>query len=449
MFNHPEQREALDEIIGNIRHGRITRRRFLERAVALGLTSTAAASLLEACGGSGSSTGGSTTNIIWQTENDTSGAYKSIVDTYNSTNKDKVHVTWHNGPSQTDSLITIYDDTLRARSATFDMMNIDVVWPAQFASNGWTVDLSSRWSASDRANYLPGPIKSCTYNGAIVAAPMRTDLGVLYYRTDIISTAPKTFDDLTNMAKSNASKGGTKYGYVWQGSQYEGLVCDFVEVLGGYGGSILDPNNSKSVTVNSPQAQQALSEMVSWVGTISPIAVTTLTEEPCRQAFQNGDAIFMRNWPYAYSLGNNASQSKVAGKFDITSIPYGGSGTVGHSCVGGWNMAINAFSKNPDAVWSFMQYVLGADAQKTLAIVGSYTPALNSVYSDAQVQQKQPLFTKLAPILQNSLPRPVSPVYTDLSNIIQVNVHQALTKATSVQTALSNLQSQLQALVSK
>jgi multiple sugar transport system substrate-binding protein len=448
MFE-PEQREALDEIIGNIRHGRMTRRRFLERAVALGLTSTAAASLLEACGGSGSSTGGGTTNIIWQTENDTSGAYKTIVDTYNSTNKDKVHVTWHNGPSQTDSLITIYDNALRARSATFDMMNIDVVWPAQFSSNGWTVDLSSRWSASDRANYLPGPIKSCTYNGQIVAAPMRTDLGVLYYRTDVIPTAPKTFDDLTNMAKSNASKGGTKYGYVWQGSQYEGLVCDFVEVVAGYGGTILDPNNSKSVTINSPEAQQALSEMVSWVGTISPISVTTLTEEPCRQAFQNGDAIFMRNWPYAYALGNTASQSKVAGKFDITSIPYGGSSTTGHSCVGGWNMAINAFSKNPDAAWSFMQYVLGADAQKTLAIQGSYTPALNSVYSDSDVKAKQPLFTKLAPILQNSLPRPVSPVYTDLSNIIQVNVHQALTKAVSPQTALSNLQSQLQALVSK
>jgi multiple sugar transport system substrate-binding protein len=445
MFNS-EQRETLDEIIGNIRSGRMTRRRFMERAVALGLTSTVAGSLLEACGGSGSSTGSGTATVVWQTENDTSNTYPTIVNNFNKANKD-VHVVWHNGPSQTDGLITIYDNALRARSATFDVMNIDVVWPAQFSSNGWTIDLSSRWSASDRDNYLPGPIKSCTYNGQIVAAPMRTDLGVLYYRKDIISTPPTTFDQLTSLAKSNASK--AKEGYVWQGSQYEGLVCDFVEVLGGYGGTVLDPNNSKSVTVNSPEALQALQEMVSWVGTISPISVTTLTEEPCRQAFQNGDAIFMRNWPYAYSLGNDASQSKVAGKFDITALPYGGSGTVGHSCVGGWNMAINAFSKNADAAWTFMQYVLGPDAQKELAIGGSFTPALKSVYDDSEVQQKQPLFTKLQPILQNSLPRPVSPVYTDLSNIIQTNVHQALTKAISPQAALSNLQSQLQALVNK
>ena len=222
----------------------------------------------------------------------------------------------------------------------------------------------------------------------------------------------------------------------------------FVEVLAGYGGTVLDPTSAKKVTINSPEGVQALTEMVSWVGTISPTAVTTFTEEPSRQAFQNGDAIFMRNWPYAYSLGN-AAGSKVAGKFDIHSIPYGGSNTVGHSCIGGWNMAINAFSKNPDASWSFIKYALGPDAQKQLAIKGSFTPALTSVYNDADVKAKQPLFTKLAPILQNALPRPVSPVYPDLSNIIQTHVHQALTKAASPSDALSALQTQLQALVSK
>ena len=448
MFSHPEQREVLDEIIVKMRSGRMKRRTFLERAVAVGLSSTAAVSLLEACGGStgGGSSSGPTT-VIWQTENDTSGSYPAIVDGYNKTNKDNVHVVWHNGPSDTSTLITLYDNTLRARSASFDVFNIDVVWPAQFSTQGWTLDLSSKWPASDRANYLPGPIKSCTYNGAVVAAPMRTDLGVLYYRKDIVSTPPTTYADLSSMAKSALSK--AKIGYAWQGIQGEALVCDFVEVLAGYGGSVLDPTNAKSVVVNSPEGVAALTEMVSWVGTISPISITTYAEEACRQAFQNGDAALMRNWPYAYALGNDATKSKVAGKFDITALPHGGTGTVGHSCVGGWNMAINAFSKNTDAAWSFMQYVLGETAQKILAITGSYTPALNSVYSDSDVQTKQPLFTKLAPILQNSLPRPVSPVYTDLSNLIQVNVHQALTKQVSPAAALSALQSQLQALVSK
>jgi multiple sugar transport system substrate-binding protein len=273
----PEQREALEEIIVKIRAGRMNRRTFIERAVAIGLSSSVVGSLLEACGGGG---GGSVpTTIVWQTENDTSGTYPALVDTYNKTNKDNVHVIWHNGPSDSSSLLTLYDNTLRARSASFDVIQIDVIWPAEFASNGWIAPLDSKWPATDRANYLPGPIKSCTYNGQVVAAPLRTDLGVLYYRKDIVSTPPTTFTDLASMAKSNASK--AKIGYAWQGSQYEGLVCDFVEVLAGYGGAILDPTNSKKVVVNSPQGVQALTEMVSWVGTISPISITTFNEEQC------------------------------------------------------------------------------------------------------------------------------------------------------------------------
>jgi len=187
----PEQREALDEIVVKIRAGRITRRTFLERAIALGLTSSVAGSLLEACGGGGGGSSGPT-NIVWQTENDTSGTYPALVDAYNKSNKDNVHVTWHNGPSSTDTMLTIYDNTLRARSGSIDVMSIDVVYPAEFASNGWILDLTSKWPASDRANYLQGPIQSCTYQGKVVAAPLRTDLGVLYYRTDIISTPPNT-----------------------------------------------------------------------------------------------------------------------------------------------------------------------------------------------------------------------------------------------------------------
>jgi len=277
----PEQREALDEIIVKIRSGRITRRTFLERAVALGLTSSVAGSLLEACGGSSGGSSGPTT-VVWQSENDTSGTYPAIVDAYNKTNKDNVHVVWHNGPTSTDQLLTIYTNAFRARSSSIDVISIDVVYPAEFGANGWTMKLDDKWPASDRANYLPGPIKSCTYNGSLYAAPFRTDAGVMYYRTDLVKTAPKTWSDIVNMSKEFAGKGGTKYGYLWQGSQYEGLVCDFSEVLHGYGGDVLDANDPKKVVVNGPEGVQALTEMVSWVGTISPVNVTTLAEETDR-----------------------------------------------------------------------------------------------------------------------------------------------------------------------
>ena len=442
----PEQREVLDEIVGKIRSGRMTRRTFVERALAVGLSVGAATSLLEACGGTSNSQGGNgqTTNLVWASENDTSGTYQTIANSFNATNSG-VHVTWQNGPSSTDNILTNYTTMLRARSGADDVISMDVIYPAEFGSNGWTVPLDSKWPTSERANYLQGPVQSCTYNGQLWAAPFRTDLGVIYYRSDIIKTPPSTWEELTSMAKSNAGK--TKFGYVWQASQYEGLVCNFIEVLHGYGGDVLASGNSKSVVVSSPQAVQALTEMVSWVNAISPNSITTYTEEPARLSFQNGDALFMRNWPYAYSLGNDATKSKVAGKFDIHAMLPGGSATTGHSCTGGWNLAINAFSKNPDASWKFMQYMLGPAAQKQAAIGASWTPALQSVYDDPEVLSKQPLFTKLKPILQNALPRPVSAQYPDVTNAIQQYVHQALLKQMSPSDALNALATKLQSLV--
>jgi multiple sugar transport system substrate-binding protein len=440
-----EQREVFDEIIVKMRAGRMTRRTFIERAIAIGMSTTAAGALLDACGSSSSGGSGKTTTIVWESENDTSGTYSKIVDNYNKTNKDGIFVHWNNGPSSTDNLLTTYTTMLRARSHTIDVMNIDVTYPAEFGSNAWVVPIQDKWPASERANYLSGPVASCTYNGQIWAAPFRTDIGLIYYRTDIISTPPNTWDELTSMAQANAAK--AKYGYVWQGAQYEGLVCDFVEVLYGYGGAILDPNNPKSVTVNSSEGQAALSKMVSWVGGISPTAVTDYTEEPARSTWQNGDSIFMRNWVYAYSLGNNPAQSKIAGKFDIHPMLYGGSNTVGHSCVGGWNLAINAFSPNPDASWKFVQYMLSSYAQNEGAIGASWTTTLKSVYTDASVLKAEPLFSKLSPVLQTAQPRPVSPRYPDVSAAIQLYVHQALLKQMSPTAALSTLQSKLQSLV--
>src|SRR6266852_7063624 len=342
-----EQHEALDEIIVKMRAGRMTRRTFLERAVAVGLSSSAAVSLLEACGGTSNSTGGNgqTVNITFL-ESETNGVFAGLVSKFNAQNNG-VHVTYNSNWSGEDSakLLTVLTTMLRARSGSIDVFPMDIIWPAEFGANGWTVPLDDKWPKADRANYLPGPLEGCTYNGRLWAAPFFTDAGLIYYRTDINKTAPTTWDDLVNMARA-ASPSTTKLGYLWQGARYEGLVCDFVEVLYGYGEAILDPNDPKKVTINSPEGVQALTRMISWVGTISPAAVTTHKEEDARSAWQDGDAAFMRNWPYAYSLGNDPTTSKIAGKFDVHPMLYGGSNMVGHSCIGGWQLVSNAIQRH-------------------------------------------------------------------------------------------------------
>jgi multiple sugar transport system substrate-binding protein len=444
-----EQREALDEIIVKIRSGRMTRRTFLERAVAVGLSSSAAFSLLEACGGTSNSTGGNgqTVNIIYM-QLDINGVYAGLVSTFNAQNNG-VHVTYNsNPPADSDGLLTILTTMLRARSGSIDVFPMDIIWPPEFGANGWTVPLDDKWPEAERTNYLPGPLQGCTYNGKLWAAPYYTDAGLIYYRTDINKTAPNTWDDLVTMAKA-VSSSKRKFGYVWQGAQYEGLVCDFVEVLYGYGGAVLDVNDPKKVTINSPEGVQALAQMVSWVGTISPTAVTTYQEDDSRRVWENGDAAFMRNWPYAYALDNDPKSSKIAGKFDVHPMPYGGSNTVGHSCLGGWQYGINAFSKNPDAAWKFIHYMLSLDAQKTRAVQLSLLSTLKSIYTDPDVLTAVPFFGKMQAVLQNAKPRPVSPFYPDITDAIQKHVHDALIKQTSPQQALRQLQSALQTIVNK
>src|SRR5215472_16564306 len=202
---NPEQGEVIDEIIAKIRVGRMTRRTFLERAVAVGLSSTAAVSLLEACGGTSSSTGGNgqTVNINFL-QRDQNGVYAGLVSTFNAQNNG-VHVVHNsNAPNDTGQLLTILTTALRARRGSIDVFPMDIIWPPEFGANGWTVPLDDKWPASDRANYLSGPLLGCTYNGKLWAAPTRTDAGLIYYRTDIISTPPNTWEDMTSMAKAHA-----------------------------------------------------------------------------------------------------------------------------------------------------------------------------------------------------------------------------------------------------
>ena len=385
------------------------------------------------------------TTITWESEYDGTGVYAALVDSFNKTNKDNIHVIYNNGPVNTGDLRTQFVTAFRARNGSPDVISMDIIWPAEFAANQWIIPLDDKWPASERANYFPGPLAGCTFNGHVVAAPLRMEAGLIYYRNDIISSAPSTWDDMTNMAKSAQSK--VKYGYVWQGAQYEGLVCDFVEVLYGYGGSVLDPNNPKTVTVNSAEANAALTRMVNWVGGISPTAITAYMEENARTTFENGDAAFMRNWPYAYALGNDASTSKVAGKIGVHLMLYGGSNTTGHSCIGGWQLGINAFSKNPDAAWKFIHYMLSPAAQKQIALQASLTVTLLNIYDDPDVLLKNPFFGNLKPVFQTALPRPVTPKYPDVATAIQLRVHQALTKQSSVSAALTALESDLKSIV--
>lgn len=243
-------------------------------------------------------------------------------------------------------------------------------------------------------------------------------------------------------------KGHPKYGYVWQGAQYEGLVCNFEEVLHGYGGSLFsDPFHPTTVTIDSLQARQALTTMVNWIAKkVSPEDTDTYTEEVARNTWEKpGEgALFMRNWPYAYAH----SQQILAHKFGTHPLLSGGNNGTGHSSLGGWQLAINTFSDpvKQDAAWEFIKYMLQPEAQTLGATAVSWMMTLLSIYEDPEVLRQAPLLGQLLPMLQSAQPRPIAANYAAISTATRFYVRQALTRQASVAQALTALAAKLEQL---
>jgi trehalose/maltose transport system substrate-binding protein len=294
--------------------------------------------------------------------------------------------------SSTDSYSQLVRD-FQAKSSAFDAMMIDVVWPGDFAP--YLLNLTPYFSASYLKQYAPNVIANDTVGGHLVAIPWFGDFGLLYYRTDLLkkygfSAPPKTWDELTSMAqtiqagerKSNPSF----YGFVFQGSAYEGLTCDALEWLASSG----TPNfivNGKA-DLDNPNAIKMLNLAKSWVGTISPRGVTTYQEGDAQVAFTSGNAAFERNWPYAYSL-NAAAGSKVAGKFGVAPLPAE-PGSVPVATVGGWQVAISKYSKNPGAAVEWARYITSPAVEKFDAITNTNVPTIPAVAVDPQVRATNP-----------------------------------------------------------
>ena len=440
-------RFTFDTLVATLRSGRVTRRAFLEQSLVLGLSSAAALSLLESCRGSRDST----IYLIWQAEYDPSSMQQQLVDSFNQRNQGRIHVTLQVGPNGTNDLAAIERNVLKAHSTAVDIFSVDIIYLAEFASQGWLQPISeSRWSQQERAKYLRTPIEACTFYGQLWAAPFRSDVGLLYYRTDWLAHPPSTWEELSSLAKTvQTQKHAPKYGYIWQGAQYEGLVCNFDEVLHSYGGALFsDPFSPTMVTVDSPQAKQALTTMVGWIANkISPENTDTYTEEVTRYTWEQGNALVMRNWPYAYA---HSQQTDLAQKFAISPMLPGGDHLQGHSSLGGWQLAINAFidPARQDAAWEFIHYMLQPEAQKIGATQASWVTSLQSLYEDQEVLRKVPFYHYLQPALKTAVSRPITPNYAEMSTAIVYHVRQALTGKAPIAETLKALAATLEQLIS-
>jgi multiple sugar transport system substrate-binding protein len=350
-------------------------------------------------------------------------------------------------PDAADQRHQLFVQWLNARATDPDVLQLDVVWTPEFAAAGWIAGLDRFHSSTD--SFFATAIAANRWRGALYSLPWFIDVGMLYRRTDIVPRAPQDLQTLVRLAKDAQREHGVPFGFVWQGARYEGLVTVFLEHLGAFGGAILD--DAGRVVVDSAAAERALRFMrdTIYADAIVPPAVLTWQEEQTRLAFESGQAVFMRNWPYAYALLDDRSQSSVAGRFAVTSMPpaHGGMAT---AALGGSALAINAFSEQPDAAYALIDYLLQPEQMLERARIAGQYPTRPALYETAALADALtiPVHEALE-VIQRATPRPITPVYSQLSDILQISIHRVLTRQQEPSPALREAAAAMRALLAR
>jgi multiple sugar transport system substrate-binding protein len=355
----------------------------------------------------------------------------------------EIRVVQRRTPDAADQRRQLYVQWLAAEADDPDVLQLDVIWTPEFAAAGWVLPLDRFTRETD--DFFPAALRANTWRGRLHAIPWFVDVGMLYWRTDLLDAAPTRFEALRRAALG-AADAGLRYGLVWQGARYEGLVTVFVEHLTAFGGRILDEDGG--VVVDSDAAVRALEAMrgaivSGWV----PESALTWHEEETRFAFQNGRALFMRNWPYAWPLMQDARESRVAGRFAVAPMPAAAGGRAA-AALGGSQLAINARSDQQEAAWRVIEFLTQPEQMLERARVTGQLPPRRSLFSDPGLQEALPIPAEQAlRIVERAVPRPVTPVYSQLSQLLQIRLHRALSGQQEPAEALRDAAREMRALL--
>ena len=350
-------------------------------------------------------------------------------------------------PDAADARHQLYVQWLNAHAPEPDVLQLDVVWTAEFAAAGWIASLDGYQPPVHE--FFPAAVAADRWNGRLYALPWFVDVGMLYRRTDLVPSAPASLADLIAFASDAQRAHGVPFGIVWQAARYEGLVTLFVELLGAYGGEILDADGR--VAVDSDAAVSALIYLrdAIHVDRVAPAAVLTWQEEQTRLAFQGGQAVFMRNWPYASALLQDPAQSSVSGRFAVSSMPAGPDGRP-TAALGGAALAINARSAQPDLAYALIEFLLAPEQMLERARVAGQLPTRPDLYDTPALDAALSVSAADArSVIQRAVPRPVTPVYSELSELLQISLHRALTRQQEPREALAEAAAAMRALLVK
>lgn len=411
----------------------------------LAATAIAAALLLSACGGgaapqgaeqaaaadpsSGANASGAV-NVCGV--KDASGIYKGTAEAFTKANG-KVTAKYTEIGATTDEARTQIVQRLEGKSTECDIFISDVIWTSEFASQGWLLD-QTKLVEANKGRLIPSTVETTKYQDKYWASPFFTNAGLIYYQKDKVAR-PETWQQL--YAEAAKAPGN---GFVYQGKQYEGLTVNFLEMLYSAGGEVLDEQGN--VKIDSQETRDVLNFMTEGLKNGSADrAVLTYNEDPARLAYESGKFGYQRNWPHVYRLLN---ATPLASSFAVAPLPAWEGGKAS-GVLGGWNLAISANSTNQAGAVAFIDFATTPDWQKHVAMDYSQAPVNEAAYSDAAVLQKMPFATELLASVKGAKPRPISPVYPQISQAIYKNVYAVLSGTSSTEDAVKKMDEEITA----
>ena len=352
-------------------------------------------------------------------------------------------------PNNTSEVLAISQQNLAAQTADVDIYPMDIVWPGMLGR--YFVDLKEYLPAEEIAKYNPVTIATDTVDGRLVGIPFYADTSIFYYRKDLLekygySTPPATWAEVKEMcekvqAGERAAGNANFWGFVFPGAATDAFANDILEwTAGNDGGDWVDKNGN--VTINNPNAREILEFITGWYGKIVPEGVTSYNNDEARGFFQSGNALFMRNWPFAYALGQSAD-SPIKDKFHITAIPHGPKGK-SHSSMGGWQLGISKFSKNPKLAAEVIKFINRPDNQKERMLKLARTATHMELLKDPEIVAAYPWIATVESL--DLVVRPAANTgtkYNQVSSAVTKAIQDMMTGRATVADRLVQLETEL------
>lgn len=353
-------------------------------------------------------------------------------------------------PHSSNECFGLYRQWFGAGSSDVDVLQLDIAWVGVFGE--YLSDLSEYVGNELLNDYFQEIKESMYYNGKIIALPWYTDVGIIFYRKDLLEKycckVPETWEELYDTARkiqiSERGSGNSKmWGVVFQAKAFEVLTCNVLEFLDSFGGGIVD--NHGNLIINSPANITAMKFFAAGMGKVTPIGALNYSEEDARGVFQSGNCVFIRIWPYAWSLMNDPN-SLVVDKIGAMPIPMSINGGKRSGTLGGWHLGVSKFCKNKEIAANLVLFLTSKEQQKYRAIRASYAPVFKDLYSDKEILETNPFFLEIYRCLLSAVRRPSNEFgkyYNQASAEIFNSAHCILSGEVSAQDGIKGMSKRL------